>query len=180
MKKLFESPAFALLLAVIVVIGSTLLNTRIKFGRKCDAMCDEFYEQSDIAAELRNFCAAAEKVALTAQQQELPDADATLQNVDELRNLLYQQTDDLSSVYSVYQKLLSSTFGLEASLARTQLPAAQADTLAAVQHDAAAAKAAIDSSGFNSSARSFLKRYQKFPTPTLAGMVGVNMPCAFD
>ena len=62
MKKLFESPAFALLLAVIVVIGSTLLNTRIKFGRKCDAMCDEFYEQSDIAAELRNFCAAAEKV----------------------------------------------------------------------------------------------------------------------
>ena len=180
MKKLFESPVFALFLAVIVVIGSTLLNTRIKFGRKCDAMCDEFYEQSDIAAELRNFCAAAEQVALTAQQMELPDSAAALQEVDELRDLLYQQTDDLPSVYSLYQKLLSSTFGMEATLARAELTAAQKDSLAAAQHNAAAAKAAIDASGFNSSARSFLKRYQKFPTPALAGMVCLNMPCAFD
>ena len=131
MKKLFESPAFALLLAVIVVIGSTLLNTKIKFGRKCAALCGEFYEQSDsVSAELRNFCSAAEKVALAA--------------------------------------------------ARTELSDEQADAIAAAQHDAAAAKARIDSSDFNSSARGFLKRYQKFPTPTLAGMVGLNMPCAFD
>ena len=67
-----------------------------------------------------------------------------------------------------------------AALARTELSDEQADAIAAAQHDAAAAKARIDSSDFNSSARGFLKRYQKFPTPTLAGMVGLNMPCAFD
>ncbi|MBO6017343.1 MAG: hypothetical protein J6P42_04830 [Oscillospiraceae bacterium] len=181
MKKLFESPVFALLLAVVVVIGSTLLNTRIKFGRKCSAICNEFYEQSDsVSAELRNFCSAAEKVALTAQQAELPDANAALQDVDELRNLLYQQSSDLNSIHALYQQLLSSTFGLEAALSRMELSDTQAAALAAAQHDAAAAKAAIDDSDFNSSARSFLKRYQKFPTPTLAGMVGLNMPCAFD
>ena len=181
MKKLFESPAFALLLAVIVVIGSTLLNTKIKFGRKCAALCGEFYEQSDsVSAELRNFCSAAEKVALTAQQAELPDADSALQDVDELRNLLYRQSSDLNTIRALYQQLLTSTFTMEAALARTELSDEQADAIAAAQHDAAAAKARIDSSDFNSSARGFLKRYQKFPTPTLAGMVGLNMPCAFD
>ena len=86
----------------------------------------------------------------------------------------------VSVIHSLYQQLLSSTFALEAALARAELSEEQADAIAAAQHDAAAAKARIDSSDFNSSARGFLKRYQKFPTPTLAGMVGLNMPCAFD
>ena len=44
MKKLFESPVFALLLAVVVVIGSTLLNTRIKFCLFCLSLLSLYEE----------------------------------------------------------------------------------------------------------------------------------------
>ena len=184
MRKLFESPVFALILAVVVMFGSMLLSTKIRFGKKCADVCDEFYSQgseaSSVSAELRKFCAAAEKVALTAQQTGIAEADSVLQDVDELRNLLFQQTDDLGAVNALYQGLLGSTFSLETALARAELNDAQAETVSAAQHDAAAAKAAIDASPFNASAASFLKRYQKFPTVALAGMVGVNLPCAFN
>lgn len=184
MKKLFESPAFALLLAVFVVIATPLLSTKFRFGRKCAAISDVFYTESGdaapVAGELRNFCAAAERIAMTAKQNDVPDAEETLSNVDYLRNMLYLQSDNFSVMKSVYKDLLSSTFSLEAALAKMELSEAESETLASAQHDAAAAKAAIDASSFNSTVHSFLKRYQKFPTPTLAGMVGVNMPCAFD
>ena len=184
MKKLLESPIFALVLAVVVMFGTMLVSTKVDFGKKCRSVTGEFYTASEdsspaVATELRNFCAAAEQVALTAEQNGLPEAGSALQQVDDLRNLLYQQTDDLASVNKVYQALLSSTYSLESTLARAELTGSQAEALASAQHDAAAAKAAIDASGFNDSVRSFLKKYQKFPTVGLAGMVGVNMPCVF-
>ena len=185
MKKLLDSPVFALVLAVVVMFGTMLVSTKVSFGRKCRSVTGEFYTASEgsapsVATQLRNFCAAAEQVALTAEQNELPEAGNTLRQIDDLRNLLYQQTDDLAAVNELYQELLSSTFSLENVLARAELTSSQAEALAAAQHDAAAAKAAIDASGFNDMARSFLKRYQKFPTVGLAGMVGVKMPCPFS
>lgn len=186
MKKLFDSPVFALLLAVVVMFGSMLVSTKVKFGKKSRTVTASFYTQADsdstapVAAELRNLCYAAEQLALTGQQTGAEDAESTLKLVEELRNLLYVQTDDLSAVYSVYQKLLTSTFSLERELARTELSDTQAAAVSSAQHDAALAKANIDASAFNTAAARFLKRYQKFPTVGLAGMVGVNMPCVFN
>lgn len=182
MKKLFQSPVFALILAVVVMFGSMLISTKLGLGKKSASITNQFYAQGEnsVSAELRNFCAAAEKVALTAQQRGVTGAGDVLEDVDELRNLLYQQTDDLSSIHSIYQRLLSSTFDLESELSRMQLTDVQAEAVSAAQHDAAAAKAAIAGSGFNTEARRFLTRYQKFPTVALAGIAGVNLPCEFD
>ena len=123
MKKLFESPAFALLLAVIVVIGSTLLNTKIKFGRKCAALCGEFYEQSDsVSAELRNFCSAAEKVALAAQQAELPLGFAapglTAPGRGQQADVVDQKLLHHSSLFTFHFFMLSTAASTMASSAR--------------------------------------------------------------
>ncbi len=185
MKKLFDSPVFALLLAVAVMFGSMLVSTKVGFGKKCRKLTDAFYTQSEessapLAAELRNLCLSAEQLAKVGQQLELEEAEKTLQLADELRNRLYLQTDALNYVNELYQELLASTFSLEQTLARAELTDEQANTVAAAQRDAAASKANIDASEFNTDARIFLKRYQKFPTVGLAGMVGVNMPCVFN
>ena len=185
MKKLFESTAFALVLAVVVMFGSMLVSTKVDFGKKCRRVTDAFYTQAagsdeaPVASELRSLCSASEQLALTGQQLELEDAPRVLQLVDELRNALYVQTDDLNEVKETYQQLLNATFSLERALARAELSDAQAGAVSAAQRDAAAAKANIDASGFNSTAAAFLKRYQKFPTVGLAGLVGVKMPCLF-
>jgi len=184
MKKLLESPVFAVFLAAVVVIGTTLLSTKIGFGGKCDAMKETFYRQTDdalpVASGLRSFCDAAEKVALTAQENEVRGAEDVLSNIKYLKNMLYLESDNYTVMRSVYQDLLSDTFSLEAALARMELAEAETETLSSAQHGAAEAKAAVDASEFNSLARAFLKRYQKFPTEGLAALTGLSMPCAFD
>ena len=184
MKKLFDSPVFALLLAAVVMFGTMLISTKVDFGKKCRRLTEHFYAGSDntgaVAADLRTLCQSAEQLAGIGQQLGLDEAEKTLQAADEMRNLLYVQTQNLNSVNAVYHDLLTSTFALEQALARAELSDAQKETVAAAQSSAAAAKASIDASDFNDSARAFLRRYQKFPTVGLAGMVGVNMPCVFN
>ena len=48
--KLFKNRFFALLLAVVVVIASTLINTDVKFGRECSKVTEQFYADTSRSA----------------------------------------------------------------------------------------------------------------------------------
>lgn len=47
--KLFQKTWFALLLCIVLMIASTLLNTRIKFGDKCNELSASMLSVSDSA-----------------------------------------------------------------------------------------------------------------------------------
>ena len=57
----FKSKAGALLLAVLVVAGSTLLNTRVKLGSAVNEIEDKFY--TDIEGERSIYSRLEEKLS---------------------------------------------------------------------------------------------------------------------
>ena len=183
MKKFFSSPTVALILAVIVVVGSTLLNTRVKLGRICDEVRDGFTrgvgDESAIASDLKNLCTAAEKLMILGEQYEVADADELEGDIASIRVLLGQETPRPHAVYSLYEELLRKCFALESSLGRMPLSESDTESLAAAQHEAAVAKASIDISSYNSAVSAFQKQHRHFPTVQLAALAGVELPELF-
>ena len=51
--KILKNRLIALLLCVLVVIGSTLLTTNIKLGREAEKVSDGFYKGSSIISAAR-------------------------------------------------------------------------------------------------------------------------------
>ena len=184
MKKLLSRTSVAVLIAVIVVISTVLLQTRFRFGRICDSVTAQFYHHdgnsSSISAELIKFSDAAELLAGLGQLNGLNESESVISEVSSLRDLLYRESNDIQSIHILYKDLLSKVFTLESLLSRLELSEADATVLSSAQHDAAQAKAAIDSSDYHITIRDFLKRYDRFPTPSLASLVGLNMPQAFS
>lgn len=184
MKKFFSNPAVALLIAVLVVCSSVLLNTRIKFGSRCEAVSDRFYNtlsgEASIADSLRSFCATAEKLVLIGEQYDIDAAEDAGDSIGSIMSALREESHDIGAIYDDYDRLLKEVFTLESALARENLSESDAATYASLQHDAADAKAAIDQSTYNDVVRSFQKQYRRFPTPQLAALSGVVYPALFD
>ena len=183
MKKILSNPTVAMILAVIVVLGTMLISTKVDFGKKCDQTAERFYTRLDgevpIADRLREFCSAAESMVLLGQRYEVDDADDVYEQAEEVLSLLRQQSRKAGKIYDEYSDLLSDTFELESALTRMNLSEEEQSSYASAQHEAAEAKAAIDASSYNPEVRSFLNLYQRFPTTLLAALTGVDMPQLF-
>ncbi len=184
MKKLFGNSVFALCLTVITVFATMLLSTRMDFGRKCESVTEGFYTRSDgelsIADSLRNLCTASDQLTQLGIVYNTDDADEMLEITNELRSMLHSSSASVHQIYCQYERLLSALFTLEAELGRSDLNNADKDVFAAARHEAADAKAAVDASSYHTEVSAFLKRYGRFPTSTLASIVGVEMPCTFS
>ena len=184
MKKFFSNPTVAMVLAVLVVVTSVLINTKVKLGKQCDALSERFYqvsseEEVSIADSLRALCNASEQLVLLGVKYEVSDTDTAVSTIDEIRNSLRQQSHRTGELFAQYDQLLKQTFSLESDLARITMSESDTDTCAAAQHAAAEAKAAIDRSSYNDAVWKFNRRYGRFPTPQLAKLSGVEMPALF-
>ena len=183
MKKFLSNPIVALILTVIVVFGSTVINTRVRLGRQCDAVSERFYSgsgsEAPIADSLRSLCSASEEILLLGMKYDVEDDGNTVAAIEQIRNALGSGSTRAASVYSDYQSLLKSTFSLESTLARMSLGEADESSYAASQHAASDAKARIDASSYNDTVRAFLKTNHRFPTPQIAALSGVLLPEAF-
>ncbi|MBR4474636.1 MAG: hypothetical protein IKS55_13485 [Oscillospiraceae bacterium] len=183
MKKVLSNPTVAMILAVVVVLGTMLLSTKIEFGKKCDQTAEGFYTRTDgevpIADRLREFCGAAETMVLLGQRYEVSGTDEAYEKAETVLNLLRQKSTDTEALFSVYSELLSDTFAIESALTRLELSEEDRIVYSSAQHEAAEAKAAMDASSYNVEVRAFLNRYRHFPTTLLAALTGVKMPQLF-
>ena len=179
MKKIIYNPIFAIALTVVLMIVSVLLNTRVKLGRQCDTLCNQFYGENMIAASLESLCSASEQLVILGDRCQLDEADVAMSSVRSLREMLQQRSYEASDIYDRYYELLKNTFSLEGILERTALSEEDAGTFASATHSAAEARSAIDNSSYNDVVRAFLNRNHRFPTPQLASVSGVNMPELF-
>ena len=183
MRKFLSNPVVALILTVIVVIGSTIVNTRVRLGKQCELITEQFYSghgsEIPVADSLRSLCNASEKILLLGMKYDVGDDGDTVKLIELIRDALAARTIHTASVYSDYQALLKSTFSLESDLARMQLSEADDTIYAEAQHAASDAKSQIDISTYNDAVRTFLKVNHRFPTPQIAKMSGVSLPETF-
>ena len=184
MKRILSRPSAALLIAVIVVIATILLQTRFRFGRICESVNDQFYHgargETSIASELSILADSAEVLSGLAHLYGLEESKDIVNVISSLREQLLLESNDTSVIHDLYKTLLSDTFTLESLLSRQELRETDAETFSTAQHNAAMAKAAIDASSYHETVRTFLKRYDRFPTSGLASLVGLKMPQVFS
>ncbi len=181
--KLFRNPVFAVCLAVVVVIASTLINTNVKFGRKCRAVTDQFYGAStrgaaevSIADALESICTEAESLSVVADSVGA-DAKDVRNAVSSLRSSI--RNGFFYGIRSSYDALRSGLTTLLGQLAQAKLDEQNAQTVSVCSAAIADAQSAIAASGYNDTVRAFLRRYDHFPTNVLARLAGVSMPEAF-
>jgi len=182
--KLFKNPVFAVALAFVVVIASTLINTNVKFGRKCRDITDQFYGSTvsrsapevSIAEALENICTDAESLSVVADSCGV-DAEEVRNDVSDLRRSIQQEF--FFGIRSSYADLRSSLTTLLGQLAQADLEAKSAETVSQCSASISDAQSAIAASGYNDTVRAFLRRYDHFPTNVLATLAGVDYPETF-
>ena len=180
MKKILSDPTVALVLTVILCMISVLLNTKIRLGKESDRVYDYFYSSPDaVAYDLRELCNASEQLMLLGVKADIDNAENASVYIDMIRNALRAESRNLKELYDNYNSLLKETFRLESTLARTELSDVDSDACSEAQHNAAAAKAAIDASGYNNMAKAFQHHYKRFPTTLFAAISGVSIPQIF-
>ena len=183
--KLFKKPVFAVFLAIVVVFASTLINTNVKFGRKCRAVSDQFFAPTvtrgtpeiSIAEALEVICTEAETLAVVADRCEA-DASAVRNDVSNLRRSI--QIENFYGIRSSYAALRSALTTLLGQLTQADLDKQNAETVTQCTASLSDAQNAIAASGYNDTVRSFLRRYDHFPTDLLAKLAGVDMPETFS
>ena len=114
MKQFFSRRSVAILLAIFVVLSTVLLQTRFRFGKRIDAVTEQFYSGSDsVASELGRLTDASEILAGLAHLYDLGEADDARNLIASMRELLRLESDDVAAINVLYKDLLSETFTLE-------------------------------------------------------------------
>ena len=184
MKKLFQSPAFIIIVSAILFVSSTVLSTRSKLGGKADDVTEIFYSDTSgsrsIAALLQEIDAQAALLAAIGADYGVDVEDFSYE-VDWLDMALRYNRGDESYICAEYNDLMKSYQNVRRLLERAALndaDRAQAEKAAAVMDDDAALITAL-ASEYNAQVRSFNRRYGNPLARFLAEFAGVDMPEEF-
>ena len=181
--KIFRNPIFAVVLCAILILCSTLLSVHIHFGAKCDQVKDMLftgvesngYARKGIATHLENTAASASGLATIARNYDIDTEDVEMA-VDAVQMGLRYSMDYASYLHHEYTELGKAVNALADQLQRVELSERDADGVQQYLDTIAGAKKAIDEAGYNDQVREFLRKYDRFPTKTLAALAGVSMP----
>ncbi len=182
MKKLFRKTWFALLLCLVGVVGSTLLNTRMKFGPMCEDARQALYVRGAggilLTDELSDYCVCLDSLIELAERQGIDTASAVEANTA-LRAMLADRRPEAPALYAGYAAVLSETDRLTASLEALSLGTTDAGNLQRCLTSLERPRQSIGRFGYNADIDAFLSMYDRFPTRQLAGAVGLQYPERF-
>ncbi len=184
--KVLKKPAVAVLLAVLVVFGSTFLSAGLKLSGACADITDGFYDglridgknQPSIASSLRTLCDAADELAVVGSQYG-HDTSALTENCSVLKKALASEDRDIGSLYLAYSDLYSALRSLESELEKSDLSDRHRDDLTALEKKTDEARVEIDNSGYNASVGLFLRKNDRFPARQFASLFHISFPAAF-
>ena len=176
--KFFKKRSVALILCVLVVIGSTLWNTNRKLGGDCRDLGESFYARDGIASLLETLHVEADSLAAVAEANGI-DANALRIASGNLQGMLSQRSTRIGSLFSYYDKLRGELRSTEQKLLSTQLSEKDAEAVSSSLELIHNAQAAIGSSGYNAQVRAFLSDNNSLVTRVLAKLAGVSLPEEF-
>jgi hypothetical protein len=180
--KLFQNRAIAVLLAIFIVAGSTLLNTQIKLSEQCRQVQDGFFASEEGSKSIYAYLSArldATNGLWTILINHDAEAAAAL---NQARAALLDAYDarDISGMYGANSTLQQAFDTAAASAAGYDLTSSESDALNDYTINFAGAQKMIDKSGYNTSVLDFTSTtYDKFPANLLAPLVGVEAPELF-
>ena len=183
----FKKRPVALLLTILIVIVATLLSVHVKFGAKCQAVSDTFYDgveangytQKSIASHLKNINAYADGLITIARNYDIDTEDCESSS-EYLKMALNYSRDQAPYIHYEYESLLKEVNTLVDQLERASLSDRDADGVSQYLSSINGAKTAIESAGYNEHVREFIRKYDHFPTNVLAALAGVEMPLYFE
>ncbi len=176
--KFFQKRGVMLAICVLVVIASTLVNTRWKLGAKVRALDNAFYAADGIAAQLEVLHQQADSLASVAESKGI-DAAALRSASDNLQGMLSQRSVSAAQLYPCYDSLRRELSNTRQRLLAVQLSDGEADQVNKSLETIESAKAAIGASGYNEVVRAFQNRYGSAFTRFLASLVGLHFPMEF-
>ncbi len=178
MKKYLSKKPVALVLCLLIVLGSTLLNTRIRLGGACRELCNNFYGPGSMAYQLGEVCSEGDTMAALAEANGV-DASSLRRSVESLRGMLKQEEDNASHLYSGYRWLLDELSQARQQLFSASLNETDASQLRAAIDRLSSLQSAISSSDYNTQVRSFERSNSSLLTRFLARLAGVDLPVEF-
>lgn len=179
----FKSRSGALLLAALVVVGSTLLNTRVKLGSAVDAAEDQFFTdvegERSIYSRLEEKLSAANGYAAVLSTYDQEAADALYYERDSLR--WATEDNDIDYMARCNEALDKAFDEAQRALAGYELSESDAADAAYYADIYDGAQKMITENSYNSSVTDFTRSvYDTFPTEFLAELAGVEPPERFS
>ena len=179
MKKLFRKTWFALLLCIVGVVGSTLLNTRVKFGPLCEEARQKLYADGadgfKVTDELSDYCVCMDTLIDLAARQNIDTAPAA-EASEALRAVLQDKSTEAAALYAGYAAVLSETDRLQTELSAVSLGTRDAGELQRCLSSLDRSRENIGRFGYNAEIDAFMSAYDRFPTRQLADAVGLRYP----
>lgn len=176
--KFFKNPVVAVLLALVIVLGSTLVNVHVKYGALCRGVTDDFYEENGIADQLSSIRMDAAVLASVAARNGI-DAQDLSDAADNLQSALSQTGVGAGRLFRLYDELRVELVSAQQGLLGVALNDTDAKTVSDCLSRIQNAANAISSSPYNDTVRSFLAKYDRFPAHFLGRMANVNIPEVF-
>ena len=176
--KFFKKRSVALILCVLVVLGSTVLNTRWKLGDDCEELDALFRSKDGIAVQLETLQEQADVLASVAEANEI-DAAALRSASEEMLEALSQGSYGAAKLYRCYTRLRTELSNIRQALLSAQLSEQHSATANRSLEAIESAKTALSASEYNKQVDSFLSRNGSSFTRLLASIAGVRLPEVF-
>ena len=183
MKKFFRNPFVAILLSVLIVLGSTAITSSVKLNNKCNEVVDGFYYGTKLNGQLMksvyynlgDLNEISGEIALIADNYGI-DTTELYCSSEELKNNISYHNCDIEDIYDCYERLYNALFSVVMELSSTQLSQRHLEFMASASDQVNAIKLSIDNSGYNESVRSFHKKFDRFPVNIFSDIFDIEYP----
>ena len=178
-----KKPVFAFILAVIVVIASSLISIDVKLSRRCDRISDGFYvgltvkgERQPAPAEcIRTMCADAEDMILKAANYGI-DTQELNSLTTGLKQHISSRSEELNDLFEDFCLFYSGTLMLENQLKNAPLSDRHKTELSESFDEFEQMAKTLAASGYNDSVGKFLNSYDRFPARQFADLLDIEFP----
>lgn len=179
---IFKKRVFVFLIAVLIVISSTLLSVNIKLTKEFQEVTDGFYNgvlaegqrDTSIHSQLMIIAREATSLANIGERNGI-DVSELKDEAEYFTRDVITMEDDISYIYYCYQSLLEDISTAGYSLLAVELSSSDEAAAVSSLQTIMEAQALIDASGYNDSVRRYLSSMQ-FPTEFFAELAGVWPP----
>lgn len=180
--KVLAKRLISVLLALVIIIGSTVLSVNLKLSKEFDKVTEGFYsgalssgnKEQSLHSQLLIIGKEASTLAAIAERNGVDVAQFRDEAEYFSREVITMQ-DDISYIYYCYQDLLEDLMQVGQALTALSLSASDETAAVGSLQRIMDAQALIAGSGYNESVRQYIASLQ-FPTTFFAELAGVELP----
>lgn len=179
---IFKKKLFSFLLAIIIILASTIFSVNYKMGKEINAVVDGFYTgklingetETSIYSQLLEVSRLAEQLADIADRNGL-DSEDIRDETEYFSHDIITMQNDISYIHSCYKDLMDEILSMGYEISGVNLSREDNEKTRLILQSVLDANDIINRSSYNSSVREYLNSLQ-FPAEILADFSGLELP----